>query len=139
MRQLVGVLSQYESTPFQYEATAVHAIRAKLCLDGWAWQDAQDEARRLVQGALDLMGARRPPAYMTQPEYALQEYKFTERTRCAHCSRPLPEDRPKFCSDLCNHAAKGVRERVQRRLEQHAGDEAAQLAWASKRSDKCAA
>ena len=45
VREVAGILKEYDASPFQYEAACRYAIRAKLCLDGWPW-DAADEIGR---------------------------------------------------------------------------------------------
>lgn len=117
-RRVADVLRLYEASPFQFEAACVHGLRAALCLQGWGWQQAHHEARQTVLSGLDLIGARRPSWDMGQIGYALHEYGgFTERTRCAWCHGPMPADRPKYCGDSCNGAAKSARNRRHRNAD----------------------
>ena len=134
VRQVADVLREFprDGSAFRYEAACTHGIRRQLCLNGWYWADAQHEARQLVQGALDIMGARRPPAYMTQPEYALREHQLVERTRCRRCGNPLPDDgqrQRKFCSDLCKDGAARDRQEADERDRQLAEKRARAAAW----------
>ena len=131
-RRVAAVLRQYEASPFQYEAACTHGLRAQLCLQGWDWHAAHDEARSLVKLALDLMGARRPPAYMAKPEYVLKEYgTFMERTRCLRCNRDLPEGHTKYCSHVCAQAHLAAMKRLKDMEDAHASKSVTAAAWAT--------
>ncbi len=83
------------------EGTLRASLRADLCLRGWQWAVADQTARDIVAGAHRFIGAERPSWYEGQPEHVISEGTLIERTRCACCHKPLPEDRKKFCSSIC--------------------------------------
>lgn len=80
------------------------ALRADLCLRGWQWADANQAAVNIVAVAHSLLGAERPDWYEGQPEYVVSDGLLIERTRCKLCHRPLPEERRKYCSQICGSA-----------------------------------
>ena len=93
------------ATLMSLEAPIRHGLRSKLCLAGWGWQEADDIARDIVDGALRHVGARRPTWAEGQPEWGQQGAgALIERTRCVRCHVRLPEGHTKFCSDLCASA-----------------------------------
>lgn len=80
-------------------------IRSDLCLQGWTWNSADLMARDVLEDAFRAAGALvRPTWNEGQPEWTIEAGTLIERTRCANCHKPLPEGRPKFCSDLCASA-----------------------------------
>jgi hypothetical protein len=101
VRRIACILKTYETSPFQYEGACIHGVRSALCLRGWQWSAANDHARSLVHSALDRIGARRPSWDQGQPEYLQYGIVMVERTRCARCTRKLPDDRRIWCSDVC--------------------------------------
>ncbi|MET4104623.1 hypothetical protein ABIE58_004082, partial [Roseovarius sp. MBR-78] len=88
-------------TPLAYEGLFRRVIRSELCLQGWSWSAADDTARDVVAVVFAIMQVKRPNWYEGQPEWTIERGSLIERTRCANCGHPLPEDRPKFCSDGC--------------------------------------
>ena len=90
-------------TPLAHEALFRQAIRSQLCLQGWKWHPADQVARDLVGVMLSILQAKRPSWNEGQPEWTIERGTLIERTRCANCGNPLPEDRPKFCSDPCRN------------------------------------
>jgi hypothetical protein len=130
---VADVLKQYRASAFEYEGACTHAIRAQLCLNGWAWQDAQDEAHDLVQRALHLIGARRPPTYLANGHYVHDHLDLTTRVRCARCFRPLPEERRKYCSDVCHASARADRMTMDQRERNRAMKQAQRAAWRKQR------
>lgn len=81
-----------------------HGIRAKLCLGGWHWRDADKAAQVTVENALRRVRAMRPTWYEGQPEWTIREGMLIERTRCVKCHKPLPPENYKFCGHLCRGA-----------------------------------
>lgn len=79
-------------------------LRSDLCLQGWGWQSADLAARDVLEDAFRLAGAIRPTWNEGQPEWTIEAGTLVERTFCANCRKPLPDGRPKFCSDLCQSA-----------------------------------
>lgn len=86
---------------FAFEAPFRHAIRSGLTLQGWKWAAADEMAATLVADALRKAGAKRPSWNEGQREWTIEGGALIERTRCVRCGNPLPEERHKFCSDLC--------------------------------------
>lgn len=92
------------ATLLNFEGPCRHAIRSKLILKCWGWQEADDASANIVASALSQIGAIRPDWDEGQPEWAQSGAGgVIERTRCIHCHKPLPRDenRRKFCSDHC--------------------------------------
>lgn len=105
VERTVRILKEGDPTRFAFEAVCRHAIRSKLCLEGWKWQEADAVAVEIVATALRQIGARRPSWAEGQPEFLqLGAGAQIERTRCVRCRKPLPEDHRKFCSTLCANA-----------------------------------
>jgi hypothetical protein len=111
------VLHTGEPTLFAFEAVCRHAIRYALCRKGWQWEDADLAAARVVSMSLNLIGAERPSWAQGQPGWTEPGALPIERTRCARCRKPLPDDRPKYCSDHCRQGAKDARTVEQRSAE----------------------
>lgn len=86
---------------FGLEGPLRAGLRAALCRQGWRWAPADLAARELLGEIFTRMGAKRPDWNEGQPEWAIEAGTLIERTRCANCHGPLPQDRRKFCSDLC--------------------------------------
>ncbi|MCO6385910.1 hypothetical protein [Aliihoeflea sp. 40Bstr573] len=102
------VLKSGEASPFAFEATCRHAIRTRLCLNSWRWQEADLLAADIVEEALRRIGARRPTWAEGQPEYVQNGGgALIERTRCVRCHGPLEGDHRKFCSSICANAHHG--------------------------------
>ena len=88
---------------FGLEGTLRQAIRSDLCLQGWRWIEADAMARELMDNAFRVARAVRPTWNEGQPEWVIEAGTLIERTRCAHCHKPLPEGHHKFCSNLCSN------------------------------------
>lgn len=109
VRELAGVIRMaFEAgvtgSLFGLEGPLRADIRADLCRQGWRWQDADQMARDLLSEAYRIINATRPTWEEGQQEWAIQIGTLIERTRCVRCHGPLPDGRPKFCSDLCKRA-----------------------------------
>lgn len=91
------------ATLFGLEGPLRAALRSDLCLQGWRWRDADTMARFLLEEAFRTVRAERPDWNEGQPEWVISSGDLIERTRCAQCHNPLPEGRPKFCSDGCRN------------------------------------
>ncbi len=94
------------ATPFNLEGPLRHAIRAKLCREGWGWADAAQMARDLLEATFNRLGANRPSWNEGQPEWLIEAGTLIQRDRCARrgCGKPLPEGHRKFCGKLCRDA-----------------------------------
>jgi predicted nucleic acid-binding Zn ribbon protein len=88
-------------TLFTHEATILASLRAGLCLEGWGWKDAHHEAKEILDVAFNRANAVRPRWLEGQPEWTAGHSIYTERTRCAQCQKPLPEDARIFCTARC--------------------------------------
>jgi hypothetical protein len=84
-----------------------HAVRGNLCLQGWRWHDANTAAHNLMTLVQLRIGATRPSWNEGQPEWTIEAGTLIERTDCANCRKPLPEESTKFCSYLCAQAHHG--------------------------------
>jgi hypothetical protein len=89
------------TTLFGYEGLQRATIRSVLCLRGVSWAMADQMAAGVVADVLLTLAAKRPTWNEGQPEWTIEGGALIERTRCACCHKPLPEERPKFCSDGC--------------------------------------
>lgn len=96
-----SVLRRGEPTVFAFEGLMRTSIRARLCLKGWGWDDADIAADGVVAAALNMIGAERPDWRQGQPDYVNDGAARMELTRCAHCGRSLPDGKWKFCSTQC--------------------------------------
>ena len=91
------------ATLLNFEAPCRHALRSRLCLEGWRWADADAAANGVVQEALIRVGAERPNWEEGQPEYSQTGAgALIERTLCVRCQTPLEGNQRKYCSNLCN-------------------------------------
>jgi hypothetical protein len=121
------VLRDAEPTPFALQGACTHALRGELCLRGWPFDVAHEEADKLVKAALDLVGAKRPSWEMGQAWYAHPD--LLTRTRCARCARPLPEGHRLWCSTTCGDAARHAHYRRDLEDEIDGARAVAQIAW----------
>lgn len=96
------------ASPLGLEGPFRAAIRSDLCLQLWAWRQADAFAQEALEDAFRLVGAVRPSWYEGQREWTVEAGTLIERTRCARCHKPLPEGHHKFCSRLCStsHASR---------------------------------
>ncbi|PTE15990.1 hypothetical protein [Pseudogemmobacter blasticus] len=106
VRELAGVIRlAFEAgatgSLFGLEGPLRHGIRADLCLQGWHWHDADQMARELMDEAFKAVRATRPSWNEGQREWTVEAGTLIERTRCAHCGKPLPEGHHKFCRTTC--------------------------------------
>lgn len=104
--KIMNVLADWRASPFEFEATCRHGLRASLCLAGYEWRSAEAEAVAIVSEALRRLGAQRPRWDQGQPEYT------TPRENCAWCAGPMPEEsflgnrKFRYCSFVCANSAK---------------------------------
>lgn len=88
-------------TAFGLEGPLRHRIRSDLCLMRWQWDAADRMALDLLGDAFAALGATRPSWHEGQLEWTVEAGTLIERTHCAQCHKPLPEDCHKFCSRGC--------------------------------------
>ena len=86
------------------EGPMQQGLRARLCLSGWKWLDADQAARATVEAALAKVGAERPSWAEGQPEFLQHPGTLIARTRCVVCHKRLTPTQFKFCSDTCGGA-----------------------------------
>lgn len=112
VRIISSILASAEPTRFAFEATCRHAVRSRLCLNGWSWAAADDLAADVVKDALRRLGAKRPTWKEGQEEWTQDGYAPIERTRCLRCHGQLDEGQLKYCGRLCAVAYLQAKERV---------------------------
>lgn len=96
-----SILKRGEPTVFAFEGAIRATIRARLCLKGWDWQDADFAAAGVVGAAMNVIGAQRPTWQEGQGDWVNDAGAKVDRATCAHCGRRLPEEKWKFCSTRC--------------------------------------
>ena len=127
VKRVANILRRGEPTSFALQGATTAALRSALCLKGWPYALAHDEADKTVKAALDMIGAKRPAWHQGQPDYVHPE--LIERVRCARCRRPLPEDRRLWCSDTCAQAAHNAKHRHFQGEAAAAARAAVELVW----------
>lgn len=113
------ILRSWESSPFEFEGACRHGVRSQLCLVGHRWPHADFEASLIVSEGLQRIGAHRPSWREGQPEHTQEGFSPTQRTHCAHCDRPIPQERIDgtvkdvlYCSNRCGQAAYATKARA---------------------------
>lgn len=134
---LARMMRRAEPTPFAVEGPARAAIRARLCESGWKWGQADAAADEAVQAALSRVGAERPTWQQGQPEHTQEAVLPILRENCARCGRPLPEDRVKYCDEVCAKAAVITRRERSDKEEARAKQKIYTAAWAEKHPREC--
>jgi hypothetical protein len=121
------ILDRGEPTQFALEATCRHALRSRLCLQGWRWAEADAVAFDIVAKALRRAGAQRPTWAEGQPEH-LQNFSgaMIARTRCVRCRKTLPDGHWKFCGSTCSTMHFRMLQRLQVATEGDAYDRVSQ-------------
>lgn len=89
------------ATPFGLDGPMRHAVRGKLCLEGWGWSEADEAAKHVLSECYVMLRAERPSWNEGQPDWVTHGGQLIERTRCARCHKPLQGEQKKFCSSLC--------------------------------------
>ncbi|MBX9452050.1 MAG: hypothetical protein KL801_09445 [Mesorhizobium sp.] len=130
--KIVAIMRTVEPTPFAAEGPCRAGIRASLCLQGWAWANADAVAAEIVAAALNIAGARRPTWYEGQPEYTQPGALPILRERCIRCRGPLPVGHYKFCSKVCSDGYHADRGNAHAAAERLAANEAGLAAWSRK-------
>ena len=99
------------ASPLGLEGPFRSAIRSDLCLQFWAWRQADAMACEAIADAFRFLGAERPTWQEGQQEWTLGVGNMVERSVCVRCYKPLPEGHRKFCSSLCKsvHADRMMR------------------------------
>src|SRR5690606_13725697 len=100
------ILRLGEPTYFAFEGACRHEFRAKLCLEGWGWQEADDAIAEVMTRALNQIGAKRPTWLQGQPEYSHRQAERQEHVRCRNCGGGMPPENVVFCSSQCRIAHK---------------------------------
>ncbi|CAJ0867142.1 hypothetical protein AMST5_01925 [freshwater sediment metagenome] len=133
---LAVIMKRAEPTAFAAEGPARHGVRRALCLAGWTWQDADDEAAEVTRNALARAGARRPTWAEGQLEYTKENEGPRTREQCKRCAKPLPEGHYTFCGPVCAMAAKVDRNRQRDREELVIAERAARAAWTERQPEQ---
>lgn len=118
-----SVLRRGEPTVFAFEGAMRTGIRARLCLKGWGWDDADLAAEGVVAAALNMIGAERPDWREGQLDFVNDAGAKLDRVTCAHCGRRLPDGKWKFCSTQCTAAYHSNIAYHQERLEREATEQ----------------
>lgn len=100
--KIAAIMARAEPTPFAAEGSCLAGIRSALCLQGWRWSAAQEEAAEIVRGALRIVGAKRPDWKQGQPEWTQDGVFQLQYERCRNCLKPVPEGHFKFCCKTCS-------------------------------------
>jgi hypothetical protein len=132
---IANLMREAEPTPFAVEGPGRAGVRARLCLDGWPWGQADAAAADVVQAALQIVGAKRPTWEQGQPDWTQEAVLPIQRERCARCGKSLPDDSEgwrKYCGPLCAKAAKVDL----RTMKDQADDYAKRKAWLASWSKK---
>ncbi|MER8699688.1 hypothetical protein [Mesorhizobium sp. M1273] len=106
--QMMDVIADWRLSPFEFEGAGRAGLRSALCLDGYSWQRADDEAASIIETCL--RGHRRPTWLQGQPE-------GVDRENCLGCGQLLDTSerqlrRVSWCSELCRLATKIRREQA---------------------------
>lgn len=133
---VAAVLSQWDTSRFQFEASCRTGLRSALCMNGWPWAVADREAADLVESALRRIGAERPSWKEGQPEWTQDGALPIERENCLRCRRPLPDGHWKFCGRLCAKAWRYARMDRDRIIELSAQRAAQREAWSAQQPMK---
>lgn len=99
---LIPFLREAQPTAFAEEAPRRHKLRTKLCLQGWPWDYADQQAAAVVHSALHRVGAKRPTWIEGQQEYC--HSGFLRDDHCWGCGNPLPRYAKKYCCNQCRIA-----------------------------------
>lgn len=102
VEMLLPFLREAQPTAFAEEGPRRHKLRSKLCLQGWPWDYADQQAAVIVHTALNRIGARRPSWIEGQREYCHQG--FLRDDYCWGCAEPLPRYAKKYCCDRCRRS-----------------------------------
>lgn len=98
------VLKRWRLSHFQHEASCRNGLRAALCMKGYGWRRADDEAAAIVAEALHAIGAKRPSWVEGQRQYAVPRENYQ------WCASPLDEAvyarGRRFCDDVCQKSAR---------------------------------
>ncbi len=134
--RIAEIMREAEPTPFSVEGPCRAGLRARLCLQGWPWKEADKVADEIVRGALNIVGAKRPTWEQGQPEWTQPGALPVPRERCARCNRLLPDGHRLWCSDVCARAAKMDRQRQRWDEESYAAWKANKAAWVARQPDR---
>lgn len=103
--RIMDVLKDWHLSPFENEGAVRSSVRSSLCLRGYSWQAAENEAITLINAAFMIMGVERPTWEQGQREYV------EPRENCKWCGKPMPSEyltsgkKIRFCSATCAKAA----------------------------------
>jgi hypothetical protein len=116
VRRVAEILNDPDApSRFAHEGAVRHGLRSAFCLAGAKWEIADVMAASIVSAALVSIGARRPTWQEGQAEWTQDGVIVVERTTCARCAGPMPEDArqgTRYCSKLCRQAVHNHRASV---------------------------
>lgn len=96
--QIMDILDDFRSSPWEREAVSRAGLRSALCLAGHDWHPADDEAAGIITAAFQKIGQGARPSWAEgQPHYA------SGREACARCGNAIGEDQKphRYCSVRC--------------------------------------
>ncbi|WP_456628947.1 hypothetical protein [Bradyrhizobium sp. URHC0002] len=104
VKSLLPFLREAQPTAFAEEGPRRHKMRSKLCLQGWPWDYADQQAAAILHTALNRIGAHRPRWIEGQQEYCHDGYLRDDH--CWGCGSPLPQYKKKYCCGQCAAAVR---------------------------------
>lgn len=118
--QVMDVLRDWRSSPFQNEGPVLAGIRSALCLEGYSFDRAENEASSLISAAFTHLGYARPTWDQGQRGHEVP------RENCNWCYAPINEDMVRtdrdvnYCSSVCANSAIVHRQYLAARFESKA-------------------
>ncbi len=103
--EIIGIIQDWRSTPFEHEGSSIAGIRTGLCMTGHSWIASHNEAETIVGEAFKRLGAKRPTYDEGQREYSIAP------ENCSWCGLAVPDElilsqrKTRFCSDVCARSA----------------------------------
>lgn len=99
---IADMMKDWRWTPFEKEGPTRIGLREALCLSGYDWQRADDEAAEIVGECLKSV---------PRPKWAEGQWQYTiPRENCQRCTRPIDEEDyaagNRYCSPVCFNAAR---------------------------------
>lgn len=103
IEMLLPFMREAQPTPFAYEAPGRYRLRSKLCLQGWPWNYADQQAAAITHAVLRRLGTRRPTWIEGQQEYCHEG--FLRDDLCWNCGNGLPKYAKRYCCHRCMRTA----------------------------------
>lgn len=103
--EMMDMLRDWRSTPFENEGPVVAGLRSGMCLEGYGWHESHREASIMVNEVFSNLGVKRPTFEEGQREYSIPP------ENCSWCGLEVPEElvigqrKTRFCSSVCARSA----------------------------------